>query len=288
MTGQRHAADYQADDAAPAGPPLRPSRAVFAAAMIGLGITGLVNGDFALFWQKIPVDHLPARTAIAYVCALTEFAAGLGLLLKSTVTLACRLLFAYLLLWILLLELPALLSTPLKDGAWGTFGEIMIIAAGAWCLFASHAGAWERRHLKFAVGEEGIRAARLLLILSLPLIGLQVIVAGADMGNNVMPMWLRWLPYAVDWAYLSGIGSLAACLGLLLGIFPRLAATMEAAMLAIITILFWGVDLQTGRTANTAFFISAAIAAGVWVVADTYRGADWLATGRESRVISLE
>lgn len=288
MTDQKYDANYQSRDPTAASSSVRPSRVVFAAAIIGLGITGVVNGDFALVWQKIPIDHLPGRTVLAYVCALIEVAAGVGLLLKSTVTIACRVLFAYLLLWLVLLELPPVLLTPLKDGAWGTFGEITTIMAGVWCLFASHPGAWEQQHIKFAVGNNGVRAARALLILSLPLLGLAVIVACVQMGNNIMPTWLRSLPYPVDWAYLSGAGSLAACVGLLFGFFPRLAATLEAAMLATVTILFWGVDMQTGRTATTAFFISAVISAAVWVVADTYRGLGWFATGRASRAISLD
>jgi uncharacterized membrane protein len=62
---------------------LQPGRVLFAAAMIALGITGLVNGDFALVWQNVPA-HVPARTIIAYVCAVIELAAGLGLLFERT------------------------------------------------------------------------------------------------------------------------------------------------------------------------------------------------------------
>lgn len=53
------------------------SRWLFAAAMVALGITGLVNGDFALVWQRVPA-HAPGRTVIAYICAVIELAFGVG------------------------------------------------------------------------------------------------------------------------------------------------------------------------------------------------------------------
>lgn len=119
---------------------IRPSRALFAATMIGLGVTGLVNGDFALGWQRIPFHHLPGRTFIAYACAVIELTTGIGLLLKPTLTLSCRVLFPYLVLWVVLLEVPVVALAPQMIGNWGSVGEISIMAAGAWCLFASHTG----------------------------------------------------------------------------------------------------------------------------------------------------
>jgi uncharacterized membrane protein YphA (DoxX/SURF4 family) len=90
-----------------------------------------------------------------------------------------------------------------------------------------------------------------------------------------MQPWLQVLPHPMAWAVLSGAGSIAACIGILFGVWPRLAATLEAVMVAVIGIAYWGPDLYTGRTATTAFIITFLVAAGVWGVADTYRGVPW-------------
>lgn len=253
------------------------SRWLFAAAMIALGITGLVNGDFALVWQQVP-PHLPGRTVIAYACAVIELVTGIGLLPKRTLGPACRILFPYLLLWLVLLEIPTVMHAPRDVGAWGSFGEIAIMTVGAWCLFATHTGPGENQGL--TAGPSGIRVARWLLVVALPMIGVEVIVDAVHFGDHVMQPWLQWLPWPAGWACLTGIGSIATCLALLFGVWPRLAATVEATMLGIITITYWAPDLQTGRTATTAFIISFLITAGVWLVADTYRSTPWLATGR--------
>ena len=261
---------------------LPPSRLLFAAAMIALGVTGLVNGDFALAWQQVPL-HLPGRTAIACACAVIELALGLGLLWRRTLATTCCVLFAYMLLWLVLLVVPGVIRFPGDAGSWGSFGEIAIISAGAWCLFATHAGKGEAQRRGFAAGSNGIRGARWLLIVALPMIGVEVSVDAIKAGDKVMQPWLQVLPDPMAWACFTGICSIAAALALLFGVWPRFAATLEAAMLALIAIVYWGPDLYTGRTASTAFVISLLIAAGVWVVADSYRNLPWFAGGRPSR-----
>src|SRR6185437_10868196 len=91
---------------------LQPSRVLFAAAMIALGITGLVNGDFALVWQQVPA-HVPGRTILAYICAVIEQAFGIGLLWQRTLAWTCRLLFPYMVLWLLLVEIQNAIHAPL-------------------------------------------------------------------------------------------------------------------------------------------------------------------------------
>jgi uncharacterized membrane protein YphA (DoxX/SURF4 family) len=81
-----------------------------------------------------------------------------------------------------------------------------------------------------------------------------------------------WLPFRSGWAYLTGAGHTAAGLGVLLSIYPRLAAHMEAAMLAIFTVLVWVPAVVTAPATRfnwEEFAISWAIAAGAWVVART-------------------
>jgi len=258
------------------------SRFGFAATLIGLGIIGLMHGDFALVWQRIPIEHLPGRSYVAYATALIELLGGIGLLLTATATLASRVLFVFLFLWLVLLKLPAVVAVPTMEATWLGFGEIAVIFAGAWILLATDAMNVERLHPRWLVGENGVRAARLLFAVSLPMIGLSHFFYSAETVAYVP----KWLPFPLGWAYLTGAGSLAACLGLLLGVWPRLAATLEAAMLGTITLLVWGAGLiakPADRTTWTGFLISSAIASGAWVVADSYRGIRWLAVGRNTR-----
>jgi len=216
------------------GTSIRPSRALFAAVMIGLGIIGLIYGNSALIWEPIR-KTLPGRPVIIYLCAVIEIGTGIGLLLRPSVILACRVLFPFLLLWLALLKLPGLFLAPHVMVSWEAFGEIAATSAGGWCLFAAHAGAWEEWHLKFAIGESGIRAARLLLVAALAMIGLSHFVYH-DLTASLVPKWMR---FPLGWTYLTGAGSLAAAAGMLFGVYPRLAANLEAAMLWIITLLVW-------------------------------------------------
>lgn len=55
--------------------------AVLAATMVALGIVGLIQGDFTPTWSGVPAS-VPAREALAYLCAtvslVTGVARGLG------------------------------------------------------------------------------------------------------------------------------------------------------------------------------------------------------------------
>jgi uncharacterized membrane protein len=264
---------------------LHASQIIFAVMMIGLGVIGLVYGDFAMGWQRIPIQHLPGRQFFAYASAVIELVIGLGLLMQRTISVSSRILFVFLLLWAVLLKLPAVVTVPQMEATWLGFGEIAVILAGGWVLFAAHAGEWERTHLKFAVGASGIRIARILFALSLPMIGLSHFFYSPQ----TVALVPAWLPDRLAWAYLTGGGNIVAGIAVLFAIFPRLAATTEAAMLGIITLLVWGPGLvtkPTDRLQVTAFLISSVIACGAWIVADSYRGMPWFAVGAAGRKTS--
>ena len=256
-----------------------PAQALFATLMIALGALGFIYGDFATVWQRIPIDNLPGRQLLAYLCAAVELFAGVGLLVPSQMARATRILALFSLLWMILLRLPAVLYAPQVEATWLGFGEIGVIFAGAWTLWCVHAAAWDRRHLKFLVDANAMRAAQILFALCLPMIGLSHFFYAKDTADFVP----SWVPFHLACAYLTGTGSIAASIALLLGVFPRLAATLEAAMLGIITLVVWGdriIGAPTERLQLTGIVISAAIACGAWLVAESYRDVGWLSVGR--------
>ena len=110
--------------------------AVFAATLIALGILGLVQGGFAPIWQSVP-EGLPAREALAYLCTFISLASGMGLLWQRTAAPAARVLFVYLLLWLLLFKLRFIVLAPTVEGSYQSCGETAVIVAarlGAVCL----------------------------------------------------------------------------------------------------------------------------------------------------------
>jgi uncharacterized membrane protein len=242
----------------------QPALTLFAVGMIGLGILALIYGDFALVWQPVAA-WVPGRTGLAYTSGLVMLLGGAGLLFRATATLSAQILFPYLIGW-LLLKVPALVVAPQMEAVWLGFGELAVLLAGGWTLFAVLAELRERSLFTFATGENGIGIARILFAVSLIPIGLSHILYVKETANLVP----AWLPFRAGWAYVTGVGQIACGIGVLFSIYPRVAAAAEAGMLSLFTLLVWGPAILAApktRLPWTAFFISWAITAGAWVVA---------------------
>jgi uncharacterized membrane protein YphA (DoxX/SURF4 family) len=257
---------------------------VLAGSMMGLGIVGFVSGDFASVWQRVEIADSSTKTLVAYACAAVEFAAGAGLLFPRSKTLAAGVLSIFLSLWIVLLKIPAIVAAPLLESTWLGLAEIAVMLIGAWILFLQSVEDRPRGLPRVLAGAQGLHHARLLFALCLLPIGLAHFLYLQQTADFVP----AWLPWRTAWACLTGAGSIAACIALLLGVLVRLAATLEAAMMTIITLLVWAPGLAPApygwQLQVTGFFISAAIAGGTWVVADSYRDARWLAWRRGNAV----
>ncbi len=256
-------------------------RFALAAAMIGLGVLGLVTGDLAAVWQHLPIEDMPGAKVIAYACAAFELVAGVGLLTARVSAIAAPALAVFLLLWVVLLKLPAVIFVPQMLATWLGAGEIAVILAGAWVLYARASSGTAAGWVGKISGERGVRAARVLFAISLPTIGLAHFVYGKETAALVPP----WLPFHYGLAYLTGAGSLFACIGILSGTYARLAASLEAGMMIVITLLVWMPGISPNPTNQfqlTGFLISSAIAAGAWVVADSYRKSAWLAIAEDA------
>jgi uncharacterized membrane protein len=253
-------------------------RYFFAAAMIGLAVLAFLYDDFALVWQKVPA-WVPGYGVLAYGCALVMLGGGAGLLFAATAAPAARLLLIYTLLWLVLLRVPAILIAPARVISWSGSAETAVIAAGAWTLCAQ----WAKpsRMLAFAGGATGLRGARILLGAALIPCGVAHFAYAADTAALVP----AWLPAHLGWAYFTGAGFIAAGVAILSAGWARLAALLATFMMAGFTLLVWlpGVAASPhSRLQWTALFISLAITAGAWVVADANERAPGLVRQRTS------
>jgi uncharacterized membrane protein len=246
------------------------SQAFFAAAMIGIGILGLIRSDFTAVWDPVPKD-LPARDLLVYLCAFVSVACGIGLLWQRTAVLAARVLLVYSLLWLLLLRVPSVLLS-FGIGSWWSACKTAVMTAAAWIVYVWLADSWDKQRLSFATGENGLRIARVLYGLALIPFGIAHFMY-LEQTAAVVPGWLP--PSAVFWAYFTGGAYIAAGVALVIGVYARLVAMLSALETGLITLLVWVPVALTGQPSPFQWGeiqVSIALTAAAWVVAGSYRG----------------
>ena len=266
--------------------PLHPGATGFgllylALGLVAAGILTLASSDFARQWQPIPA-WLPARAALWMISGLVLLGCGGALLWKRTAPAASRILFAYLLLWFVLLKVPPVLRAPLVEVTWESLSEVAVLVAAGWVLYAelgSDLRSWNR---VVPTDEPGVRLARWLFGAALLPMGLSHFFYLKETISLIPP----WMPGHAGWAYFCGAAHIAAGLGVLFAVLPRLAAALEALMITGFTLLVWVPALVTAPTDQGRWaeaMISWIVGAGAWVVADSYRGTPWMARGLRRR-----
>jgi len=257
----------------------QPGISFLAIGLIAMGALSVMYRDFAYTWQPVPA--FPGREVVAVVCGLFMTVVGVGLLFRATAAIAVRALFSFLLAW-LCLKVPALIARPRIEGVWLGVGEIAMLLAGGWVLFARLSGLEEAAFFRQITGLKGVRIAEIVFGLAVLPVGLSHLVY-AKITASLVP---SWLPFRMGFAYLTGIAQMTCGLAILSSRWLRTAALIETGMLALFAFLVWGPDTWFAATPKmagaptgvrfplTAFLITWVIGAAAWLVAG----------GRESRV----
>ena len=254
------------------------SRAIFAITMIGLGIIGLVRRDFVPVWN--PAPNVSAGGLLVSLASLISVVAGVGLLIRRMASAAARLLIATFFLWLLLFRLPNFLLVPLFAACWSVF-PLTVMLAAAWVLLIGSATDWDREHLSFVIGNNGLRIARSLYALSLIFFGAAHFIDVKDT-VSLIP---NWLPGHLFWAYSTGCTFVAAGVAVLLGFLAGLAAALSALQISLFLLLVWIPIVLAGSKNSFQWsetILTLALAAAAWVVAVSYRKTSRLAVNNRS------
>jgi uncharacterized membrane protein len=211
----------------------QPGVSLLAVGLIAMGVLSVLCRDFAYSWQ--PVPEFPGRQAAAVVCGLFMIVASIGLLFRATVAASVRGLFPFLVAW-LCLKVPALFLAPRIEGVWLGAGEITMLLAGGWVLFARFSGLENAVFFRKITGNKGVRVAQIVFGLAVLPVGLSHLFY-----SNITAMLVpSWLPVRMGFAYLTGIGQMACGLAILATRWRRVAALIETGMLALFAFLVWG------------------------------------------------
>jgi uncharacterized membrane protein len=205
---------------------------LFALASASLAILSLSYGDFGVMGQTLP-GWIPWREVWVYGSALILLGASVGLCFSRAAVPSVLTIGAYQSVWALI-GVPQVLAQPLSVGAWYGFCEALTSLVGAWILYIMLR--WPSRGSGMpAAGERAVRAAQVLFGLTCVFYGSSHF-AYADYTAGMVP---TWLPGRLGFAYITGIAHLAAGIGIMVGILPRLAATLEAIMMSLFGLVVW-------------------------------------------------
>jgi len=242
-------------------------RGLFAVSFAVLGALLIGFHNFAKVWPPLALPRGSWHGLLAILCGAILLVNGLALCLPRTARLSALILAGFLLLR-MLLEVPRIVAHPLTEANWYAVSESLVFAAGAWTIFSTAPGGG------FLAKFGSARFGQWLFALALPAIGLSHFFY---LGQTT-PLIPRWLPHHVALAYFTGAAHIAAGVGILSGVAKRLAATLEAVMVSLFTVLVWVpmVAAAPGKLFDwSELCVSAAITGAAWAVAGSLQSAPW-------------
>lgn len=239
-------------------------------ASASLAIWSLAYGHFAA--QSLPA-WIPWRETWVYGSALVVLAASAGLCFARTALPSAATIAIYQAVSMAIF-VPQAVSQPLSIGAWYPACEALTSLTGAWILYALLQR--ESRSAASALAAEGsVRAARVLFGLTCVFYGLSHF-AYARYTAGMVP---AWLPGRLELAYFTGLCHIAAGLGIVVGLLPRLSATLEAIMMSLFGLLVWLPSFFAHPRPNWAMpaehqwselVVNLVLAASAWMVAISF------------------
>jgi uncharacterized membrane protein YphA (DoxX/SURF4 family) len=180
---------------------------------------------------------VPGYRALALLSGAILLAPGLAILAGFRTDVAARALIVFFVSWIVLLHVPsAFLQPSLLRSPWWIRTFETLALTGAALILAGLASSPTRA--------AWIRPGSIAFGVALPVFGVLHLVYPESVASLVPP----WYPWPMFWAYFTGFAQLAGGVAIVVGILPRLAATLAGVMYGS-----WALTVHIPRTCCHAF-----------------------------------
>lgn len=252
---------------------------LFALAVAGIAILSLIYRDLTPMWEFYLPAGIPGRETWVYATALLLLAASAGICFSRTALPGALIIGAYFAACAVTRVTP-IAAQPLSVGAWYGFCEAITALTGDWILYALLLRQSGLPGTPTITSERALRAAQVVFGLTCAFYGL----SHFTYANYTASMVPTWLPGPLGFAYFTGLGHIAAGIGIVVGILPRLAATLEAIMMCMFGLLVWMPTLFVEPPPKwatplqiqwTEIVITLLVAACAWIVARSLRNRPW-------------
>jgi uncharacterized membrane protein len=192
-----------------------------------------------MFVQNMVPSWMPGHLFWAYFVGGALLAAATSLTLRRLVRLSSTLLGLMFFLFVCMIYLPSLLAHLDNRLAWTFALRDLSFAAGAWALAGLHSRAASPRQSKSM-----ILFARIVIASAAVFFGVEHLLhPGSAPGVPLKKISPSWIPFPIGWGYVSGAILLVAGIGLILNKQARMAAASIGALMVILTLFLYLLDL---------------------------------------------
>lgn len=193
-----------------------------------------------MFVQNMVPSWMPGHLFWAYFVGGALLAAATSLAVRRLERLSSTLLGLMFFLFVCMIYLPSLLAHLDNRLAWTFLLRDLSFAAGAWALAGLHSRASSPRQSKWM-----ILFARIVIAIAAIFFGVEHFLHPESApGVPLEKLSPSWVPFPSGWGYLSGAILLVAGLGLILNRKARIAAASIGALMTVLTLFLYLLDLM--------------------------------------------
>jgi uncharacterized membrane protein len=243
-------------------------RLFFALAIVGLGVTHFVFGDFMTGRAPAWPESIPGKLVWAYLTGLIFIGAGIAIISQKKARFSAFLAGVLILLWALLRHIPVIATDSLLSGAWTGAGKALTFWGGILAIAGTFPNV--KAELNISVLKLINKSSEFILLGRICL-GIFFVITGVQhflFTGFVASLIPGWFPgNAVFWTYFAGVALIAGGIGLFIPHTAHLAALFSGIM---VFSWFWIVHLPrtfTSVSDGIAVFEALAVSGIAFVIA---------------------